>query len=444
MWADLECQKLNADKTRAYLERSKSSPINLQLHEEGDLSPHNPFPQIVSHAAGRLKSLIVNGTPRNLPAIATHLSQPAPLLEFLSIGGNHEFEPQRNPVLATALFNGDLSSLRGLCLQSVRTELPWRNMVNLTSFELGRTKPDHVTIRELLGFFESTPHLSRVKLFYATPTSGAQNGRLVSLAYLKRMSIFGEGPSSLLLDHLIIPVGARLKTEADSDGPLTMNLPKSLDNLRNISSFTKIHLYFDPCYPRIRFSGPNGKVCIFVPPERHPTRLVFEFLARFDTLKTERLEIDHGNSLSSDSPYRALLPMKRLRTLTLSQCRSPDVFIHTLDPNISSSGVVVCPELEELVLELRPDTETLDFKNVADMAAARASRGAKLKSVRIMDPDLEAPFSLPDLVRNPAYVNQGKSMQIDASGIRKHVLHVEYGPWTNAADEDSDSSEEED
>jgi hypothetical protein len=150
LWTDFECRKLNADKSHVCLERSSSSPINLRLDEEGDLSPYNPFLQIVPHAIGRLKYLTVNGAPRNLSAITAHLSRPAPLLEYLVIDGNYESGPQRNPVLTTTLFNGDLSSLRGLCLHSVRTELPWRNMVNLTSFELYDTG---MLIRQLLDFF---------------------------------------------------------------------------------------------------------------------------------------------------------------------------------------------------------------------------------------------------------------------------------------------------
>ena len=445
MWTDFDCRKLNACKAHVYLERSKSSPINLRLHEGGHLSPRNPFLKIVPHAIDRLKSLVVYATPWNLPAITANLSRPAPLLEYLSINGNYEFKPHRNPVLPAALFDGDLPSLRELYLRSVRTELPWRNMINLTSFDLFRMKPDDVSIKQLLDFFESAPRLRKIKLFFATPTSGAQNDRLVSLACLEKMDVIGDEPPSLLLDHLIIPVGARLTTQAGSHGPLIEgHLPRSLANLRNLPSFTKIRLNFYEFSPCVRFSGPNGRVRMLITPRGNTTYLVLESLARFDTSKTERLKIDRGNSPSSDPLYRALLPMQHLRTLTLSQCTSPNIFIHALDPNISSSGVVVCPELEELVLVLRVNGETLDIKNVIEMAAARASRGAKLKSVRIVDLDSEAPSPLLDLRGDPVYVNQGKSMQIDASEIKKHVLRVEYGPEIDTADEHSDSSEEED
>ena len=49
-------------------------------------------------------------------------------------------------------------------------------MVNLASFSLLHTPPGDVTVRRLLDFFESAPCLRKVRLSFATPTSGAQSG----------------------------------------------------------------------------------------------------------------------------------------------------------------------------------------------------------------------------------------------------------------------------
>ena len=120
--------------------------------------------------------LDVKGPREDIQAITPHLSHPAPLLEDPSIRGYKDI-PHFYPALPLTLFNGDLSSLRVLCLELVRTELPWRNMVNLTSFTLVGA----VSIRRLLDFFGSVPYLKEVKICSETPTTGAQNGRLVSL-----------------------------------------------------------------------------------------------------------------------------------------------------------------------------------------------------------------------------------------------------------------------
>jgi hypothetical protein len=206
---------------------------------------------------------------------------------------------------------------------------------HLTSFELCYTPSDGVPTRQFLDFFENTPHLRKVRLLFVTPTSSAQNGRLVSLSCLKRMDIFGDEPSSPLLNRLIILVGAKLATEAAlGTGGLPMEclLPRSLDNLRNLSSLTSIHLRMDK-RTRMRFTGPNGQVCMaFSDPRGDLARSVVESLALFDTSKTERLKIEHGDLSSYGPPHRTLLPMKHLRTLTLSQCAAPHLFTRALDP----------------------------------------------------------------------------------------------------------------
>jgi hypothetical protein len=408
---------MDVNKTRVYLERSKSSSIHLSLVRERGLSPRDPFLELVPDAIGRLGSLTIEAPPEHLHDITAHLSRPAPLLKRLDISGGCQSEPQRNPVLTTALFNGDLSPLREFLLWFVRTELPWRNMVNLTSFTLGYTSSGEISIRQLLDFFESAPCLREIKLYDTTPTSGAQNGRLVSLACLENMEIIGDGSPSLFLDHLLIPVGAKLAIRAEVD-----HLPRSLDNLRNLSNFTKINLYIDKYCSRVRFTGPNGEVSMV--PMASNIDLLLEFLARFDTSKTELLEILRSNPPSRDAPHRALLPMKTLRTLMLYRCENIYTFMDALRPSMSSSEVVVCPKLEELILDPADDGKRLYIESVIGMAAARASRGAKLKSVRIAGRVKFAPMQVLEL--------------------RKHVLHVECDFGVDDVSNDGDGGDEND
>jgi hypothetical protein len=81
---------------------------------------------------------------------------------------------------------------------------------------------------------------------------------------------------------------------------------------------------------------------------------------------------------------------------------------------MSSSEVVVCPKLEELVLVLI-DREVFDIEHVIGRAAARASRGAKLKSVRIVGQD--------EIGRN------------DMLELEKHGLCEKYGPEADEAND---------
>ena len=420
LWTNFDCT--NADKTRVYLERSKSSPINLWLDGSNALSPSNPFLQVIPHSVPRLKSLSVVGGPESLQDITAHLSRQAPLLMRLDMDGGSLSDPDRNPMLTTTLFDGNLSSLRELRLQSVRTKLPWRNMVNLTSFTLCHTSPGDLTITQLLDFFESAPRLRNIKLDSATPASGGRNGRLVSLGYLKRMYILRGGPSSLLLDHLVIPAGAKLTEWVPSFGAQLENyLPKSLDNLRNIPNFTKVYLRLDKRHRILRLSGPSGKLSMVSPIGVGYSAL--ECLARFDTSKAERLEAV-ATIWPSIMSYEGLLHLRNLRTLTLSRCRDPHYFMENLYPGSHSDGVMACPGLDELIFVSRTDTEELTAGKVIEFVAARASRGAKLKTVRILDV-------------------QNRLKPEDVSELRKHVSHVEYGSEVDVVSSDDDDSGEE-
>jgi len=380
LWTDFDFK--NADKTRVYLERSKSSPIRLWLERDDGLLPHDPFLQIVPHAIDRVRHLFIGTTPDHLQEIIDHLSNPAPLLQDLSVFGSSD-DPFVNPMLATTLFGGDLSPLRELCLHSLQTTLPWRNMVNLTTFTLGYVLEPRVTIGQLLDFFESAPSLLDIDLTFSTPAFGAQIGRLVSLAHLRKLNICGLHPPALLFEHLLIPVGVKMSIELDLDGPRIEDyLPKSLDNLKNNSNITKIHIHFGGHFTSMELTGPSGHVSMTSSePGAATTRSVAQSLVVLDTSKIKWLEILRSEPLS-EGFHRALTSMKNLQTLTLSLCKDLRQFILALAPVPDSADPIVCPSLEVLVFRTE---ERFDVETMVEVAAARASAGSPLKSIRIIN-----------------------------------------------------------
>jgi len=380
LWTDFYCA--GTEKTRVYLERSKSSPINLWLERGGGLLPNDPFLQIPPHALSRLKYLYVSTEQEHLQNIIDYFFHPAPLLESLFVFGSSD-DPFSNPALATTLFGGDLSSLRVLCLYSLHTKLPWRNMVNLTSFTLGYVGNPRLTIRELLDFFESAPSLLYIDFAFSALADGAQNGRLVSLAHLRKFEIYGSQSPSLLLEHLLIPVGAKVSIDLDSHGPRIEDyLPRSLDNLRNFSNFTKIRLHFRNSDVSMQFAGPNGRVLTnSMSPGADATSLVAQSLAGLDTSKTKWLEIVRTEPLSEDL-RQEILSMENLRTLTISLCENLRSFILALAPAPNSTNPVGCPKLEQLTFRTK---EQFDIETMVEVAAARASRGSPPKSVCVIN-----------------------------------------------------------
>jgi hypothetical protein len=423
LWTYFDCE--NAGETRVYLERSRSSPIEVWLVRDERLRPGDPFFKILPRASNHLQALFIQGSPENLQDITPRLSHPAPLLERLTIEiEDIVLEPQRSPAITAALFDGDLSSLRELCLHCIRTDLPWRNMVNLTSFVLTYPPPGKISTGQLLDFFGGAPHLQTVELFSVSLAPSDLNGRLISLARLKSLFIRDDRPISLLFGHLLIPAGAGLTTELEPPcSRIEDHLPRSLNNLQNLHNFTRLRLYVDKHRLNFRIAGPNGRIHMNSSGSPVDTSMVLESLAQLNTSTVKRLKIVITNPPSQDLPYQALLPMKDLRTLTISQCKNLPYFIHTLDPDMNSSNVVVCPKLEKLILRIGKKM-VFDVESVIGMAAARAWWGAKLKSVRILSRRKLVPKSM--------------------SELRKHVLHLEYDSEDVGEDDvfDKDSDEE--
>lgn len=377
LWTEFHC--VDEDKTRVYLERSKSALIDVWLTGRLGSSPNDPFLDVVPRAIRRLKCLSLAIMPDRFQDIIQHLAHPAPFLEALEIGCGYV---RPNPVLPTELFDGDLSSLRKLRISSVWTQLPWRNMGKLTSLSLAFFSGPAIFVGQILEFFQSAPLLREVSLFFVVPMSGACGGGLVTLSHLRKLSICESQPPHFLLNHLIIPVGANLFTEFDSPGPkIDDHLPKSFDNLRNFSHFTKIRLRYDLLsHVSMQFTGPNGQVCIASSfPSPDATEAVPRSLARFDTSKTRCLEI--VNSGFTTGLYEALASLTNLHALIISRCVDQPAFLVGLKNTLFPNGSVVCPKLEELVIRT---SEPSTVRYMAETAELRASKGSPLKLVKVV------------------------------------------------------------
>jgi len=187
------------------------------------------------------------------------------------------------------------------------------------------------------------------------------------------MEVDGGEPSSLLLDHLLIPVGAKLMIHVKSFGTTVEDhLPRSLDNLRNLSDFIDVRVGEPNQHMRLR--GLNGQLQMTTS-RNNNICVAVEILARFDTSKTERLEVFNDDCLSRNLPNQTLLAMENLCTLSLrSHWGNPSAFVDALNPNTSLSNVVVCPKLEELILVLHGNAMESHIERVIEMARARASR----------------------------------------------------------------------
>jgi len=413
LWTRLDCT--NIEKTRTYIERSRSSPLKVYVWQEEEYTPflNDAFLLTLPHLS-RFGSLSLLGPSKNLTELAKkYLHHPVPLLKKLKI--NFSDNPQS---IVPAIFEENISSLRELRLSGVITRLPWKTLANLTTFDFRDVPSDKISVTQLLDFFEHAPLLRHTRLWNALPTTcDAPPGRVVSLPRLKDLDIKAQPVHSILLNHLLVPSGTSLVLEFTFDGeksPIPEYLPKNLKNLKNLSRITAINLSFDSelC---LRLTGPSGGLYVlggwtgtdsFLP---IVNRRALRSLNHFAISATERLTITAYHTTIpqkiESSTYRTLLLMNALRTLILADCLNVP-FITALNPKKAPSGTLVCPALEEIVLYIK-EKERSCIDGLLEMVEGRSSSGTRLSTITIVSPQEFVPAK-------------------DVLELRNHVSQVEY------------------
>jgi len=413
LWTSLDCE--NSDKTGAYIQRSRGSPLEVSLAARGPTHPPKDVLLLVLQHISRFKALTVYGTPLTVPNLVKHFNSPAPLLEKLDIP---VLSLGSAPVKST-IFGGNLSSLRKLRLWGVFTSLPWKTMSNLTILDFDGGSGDKISATQLLNFFEHAPLLRDIKLTAALPdSSNAPAERVVSLPHLVLLNISAQPVHSILLNHLHIPIGALVTLEFAFDGerfPILDYLPGSLNNLKSISHVTTINLLFD-FGVAMRVNGPSGGLYMISTwggsgnPPPMLDHYILRSLNKLPTSTTERLVVTQyhasAHPKTEDSgAYQVLLPMNDLRALTLTDCNNTS-FLHALNPSRNTSNTVACPKLEELTLNIPGQRDESRMYGLLEMTMERASRGAKLSSILICQRESLSAKELSDL--------------------RSYACHVEY------------------
>ena len=395
LWARLDCT--NVDKTRVYIERSRSSPLEVHIGDSSEAPSHLVVPHI-----GRLKTLYVRTTSSSVPpALVEHFSCHLPLLEKLTIESAYDYLPP----LPDELFDGDLSSLRELSLDGVLPPLPRKDMSNLTTLALCDMPMDGFHLTRLLNFFDSAPRIRYIDLRTSIPgSSDVPAERVVSLPHLKKFETNAQPTQSTLLNHLSIPAGASLTQEfyfGREEPPIQMCLPKSSDSLLNLSHITTVNLSFGPYQRFLRLHGLSGELRVLGRGKCEKANYavvdqLLRSLGRFDLSRNRRLVVEqcHARSPSPGSiaecaTYQTLNSLKDLYSLTLIRCGNL-LFFLILDPGTNPSTTVLCPKLKEITLYIKgPDDLPVD--ELLKMAEERASRGAKLSVITIVSTGTLAP-----------------------------------------------------
>jgi len=451
LWTYLDCKDI--DQTRAYIERSRFLPLEIFLRKSKNTSYCNDALLVAAPHINRLGSLTICVFSNILLDLLNHFPFPAPLLTELKIILDLQgLSP--GPVIPDTLLPGHLSPLRKLSLSGVVTHLPWRNLSNLTVFEL-RCVPqmvDPLFVAQLLDFFESTPLLNRISLHDSIPTSfNVPAGRVVPLLHLEELFIHSIPAHSTFLSHLSIPTASLVDLKFDfyTDGT---SVPACLaNNFSNLYHITTVHLFLHGLpYKRMRLIGPNGELRMFgswATGHRSPSvaeHRFFQSLRKFDLSKAQKVAVQTyssppGKEIEKSPIFQTLLLMKNLRTLTLVEINNLS-FIRSLNPQRNKSHTILCPKLEELVLYVRK-RDWFHLEELMEMASERAKSHAKLPSITIVSLDeicsREEVFRLRRCVSHVEY-------KLDPEPPYWSAIH-DASEWDefrfSSADEDGDGSE---
>jgi len=391
LWTHLDCK--NTEKTRVYIERSKIQPLEISLTQSKSISYSDNALLMAAPYTNRLSSLTIRILSNTLSRLPDHFPFPAPLLNLkelkIVLDAN---SPSHAPAILNAIFPDHLSPLRMLSLSNVVTDLPWRNLSNLTMLEfrhVRRYTVDPLFMGKLLDFFESAPLLRKITLHDSIPNSSTVSpGRVISLLNLENLAVGNLPAHSTFLDHLSIPRCALLNLRFSfSEGNPTT--PLCFTNFGNFD-ITTINLLVDKHpWTRMRLNGPSGVLRMCSIQKNWSTPSLLQSLSKFDLSKARRLSVaahhfsSSGYRIQVTFIFHTLLLMNNLRTLTLIEGHDLP-FIQALNPEENESHTVPCPKLEELVVYIWSQ-HCLCPGKLIEIARNRAMRFSKLSSITIID-----------------------------------------------------------
>ena len=408
LWTWLDCR--NADKAHVYIKRSRSLPLEVSLIESGRITYHDDALLAATSHIDRFSSLVIYKYSWGLQDLLGRFPFPAPLLKEPKIVLSEVFGS--DATIPGEEFPEDLTPLRKLSLSGVVTHLPWRNLSNLTEFEIYSSPMtvDSPSTVQPLDFLESASLLRKIVLCNSIPSHiNVPPNRVVPLHNLERLTINGLPAHSTLFDHLSIPTGASLDLRFSFPAPIPRTPVCLANNLGNHYHITTINLLLNTSlWMDTRLSGPSGELRMSGSQTGKNTS-IFQALCKIDLSKTQMLSVT-GRSPSRDeeieeSSILQLLPLTNdLRTLTLIRvnCRR---FVRASNPKKKGTRTILCPQLEELDLYFER-WDRADAKELVEMALERAKKGSKLSSIKI--------------------VSFGGYHPKEVSSLKKYVSRVEY------------------
>jgi hypothetical protein len=267
LWTSFQFKfRPDLDRTFTYLERSKSTPIDVKI------SSHSPKDlEVLKHLAphiARTRSLVIDGTHLDVHAISPLFRNPVPSLQHL------EIDSRECPIRLPDDFLGQqASSLRfarfsGVCPTS---KFPF-SLPNLTEFELSLPQSiGPLCMSALFQFFSGSPLLQKIDIDTGPGVlEDIPPDQVISLESVVELD-FTSKPTGLILPHLRLPRLRRLWV--NFSGGIT--LPKLADLLPFdgrwlITGTTKMLYYCIGYVYRVELAGKGIDVSLVLTADRTP------------------------------------------------------------------------------------------------------------------------------------------------------------------------------
>ena len=369
---------------QVFLERSRNAPLNVRL------SSVRYLPDIAPHLARFSELGIHIVVPGQLSKIASHFSEPAPILRTLSISAAHQtlFDLSIPP----RLFGGNFTPLTTLRLAGVSSlKLP-QPFPRLTRLEF--QTHSRVTLRAgaMLEALEQMPSLEflHVKFCpgYHPFPSFTSPLHLVTLPKLREVELTPledplVGPPALippLLSALILP-----SVEQITIGMLppvgSSSFPGSFEEqLPNLTETELVDVYVGPLIFSVSFHGLRGSRLLFTTnrgPQHQFQREAF-CGTPFLSVKAMVVKFDLKGIHNTDPEkyfFELLQTMERLERLEIrGQCAR--LLTLWTDGKYLMDRRFVCPSLQSLVVANESDDSVSE--PLAKLVTARRSRGIRL------------------------------------------------------------------
>jgi hypothetical protein len=268
LWCDVDCSGSLGPRRecmfRECLQRSRSAPLNVRLTSVRylpDITPHLP----------RFNSLEIQLTVEGqLAKIATHFSQPAPLLRGLTISAAALGRGLLS--LPPASFGGEFAALKTLRLTGFSVLKMPHHFPRLIRFDLQTPDATSLRIDAMLQVLEQMPSLEVLRVrfcpFRHSPVSFASSLRLVSLPKLKEVEITTLDGSGVLQEYppyippllfaLILPSVEQITIGAlPPEGSAA--LPSSFEEqLPSFAETATVEVYSGPGVFSMSFHGRRG------------------------------------------------------------------------------------------------------------------------------------------------------------------------------------------